>query len=39
VEATIEENKKASPVEPFKEVIKKIPIRVIRTNKPDRKIQ
>ena len=39
VESTIEENKKASPVEPFKDVVKKIPIRVIRTNKPERKIQ
>ncbi|MBO5135983.1 MAG: DivIVA domain-containing protein [Clostridia bacterium] len=39
VDSTIEENKKASPVEPFKEVIKKIPIRVIRTNNSERKIQ
>ena len=39
VEATIEENKKVSPVEPFKDIVKKIPIRVIRTSKPERKIQ
>ena len=39
VEATIEENKQVSPVEPFKDIVKKIPIRVIRTSKPERKIQ